>query len=1142
MKQNWLKKAFYSLFGIILLLLISASIVLSFLDWNEYREEMSAIASDQLDMRVELAGDVSFTLFPRPSVGVETVSLAPNTEGFSEPVATAERIQMLLGFSSFLRGDLAIQSLVLDGVSVTLAETDEHAWKIKGWPVAENSESANVEMAFERLSISGGELKLEFANNSVRTVTGISLDIEGSLPKGPLEWDGSFLSNGQLIKSSGRMRPVAVRDEVSLKTDIIIDGAVIELAGRISGEGNITGRIIAKGDGLQTAVTSFEKILGSEPIIVPDLPYAIDVQLDRKATITRLVSRELSLGETQGRLDVTLANHVGVQHATGSVALGVIDADTWLKAIPTESNTVETITAGTDALNVESTSIFGGALDITIEGVEIRGGLGQRIDAVLSFRQDGVKLTSLQALLPGASTLTFSGALASNGGDGKIDIKSGNLKGLMAWLNIDTPAMLPAGRLSAAEIAANIAVGGQAWTIDNIQGKIDTTAFSGGISGGISSPAPSHILLRIPTLNLDAYLTDSSNKAEAETGFALPDVTTNLDVSIGTLLFRQSELEELKLVASLAGGKLNAKHFSVAQSGAIFTGSGEYTETTPSPTIDMNGEFVAWPTQIGAFGSDEFKARLHALNFDLVSGTFSASGALEALRIGADVSNGRDKILLTGDAGYRASEFNHFNIQGSISHRDLSSFVKQITDFNPQNLPTELAVSASKAATENTIVFKAGGEVSRGKLSAEGRWGDTERKINFSLDHDDAGSFIANTGVDVPLIDQTQNLRADIGYLATEEGETFKINNFKNGTGTLVGDIVLSASKQLSGKVSVTDWNVQTAIKTEEPNEQLDLSQLAEYAGSLDVRLQNVVVGGQAISLPQAKFTIGDAALQFSMGPNASINGRPLTGNVSAILENEQPFEGRLKTDGINLANFLSAQGYKAFASSDVSGDLSFSGKLAGREPIIETISGTGEFTGQGGALEFIGVPNLVAQMQSAKSSRGFLGNIGGLLRAGSTPMDSLNAKFTVDSGVMLLETASASGSWGKFGIDGQLNFVNDFLSVKGELALTNPQDTPAIPVNYTGSFTSPTVNWQSRVFERFVIAGIERRIRSVLFKELETRDKDGKNETPGVAVFSRAFGLLGALQKAQEKQKQDQLKKEAETKAAVQGTEERKP
>ena len=210
-------------------------------------------------------------------------------------------------------------------------------------------------------------------------------------------------------------------------------------------------------------------------------------------------------------------------------------------------------------------------------------------------------------------------------------------------------------------------------------------------------------------------------------------------------------------------------------------------------------------------------------------------------------------------------------------------------------------------------------------------------------------------------------------------------------------------------------------------------------------------------------------------------------------------------------------------------------------KPVAETVSATGDFTGEGGTLEFIGIPNLVAQMQSAKSSRGFLGNIGGLLRTGSTPLDSLNAKFTMDSGVMLLEQAAAAGSWGKFNLDGQLNFVSEFMSLKGQLELTQPKDTPAIPVNYQGAFNNPNAQWESRLFERFVIAGIERRLRSTLFKERNAAG-DGKEQTPGTAVFSRAFGLLGALQKAQEKKREEERKKQESATDASQGTEGQKP
>ncbi|WP_189775040.1 hypothetical protein, partial [Thalassotalea marina] len=70
------------------------------------------------------------------------------------------------------------------------------------------------------------------------------------------------------------------------------------------------------------------------------------------------------------------------------------------------------------------------------------------------------------------------------------------------------------------------------------------------------------------------------------------------------------------------------------------------------------------------------------------------------------------------------------------------------------------------------------------------------------------------------------------------------------------------------------------------------------------------------------------------------------------------------------------------------------------------------------------------------------------------------------------------------------------------------------------GSLSAPATDWQSRLFEKFVIADIERRFRSVVFQELEQKQKTtgGTQQSPGSAVFGRALELLNKIQKKPEK------------------------
>jgi len=305
--------------------------------------------------------------------------------------------------------------------------------------------------------------------------------------------------------------------------------------------------------------------------------------------------------------------------------------------------------------------------------------------------------------------------------------------------------------------------------------------------------------------------------------------------------------------------------------------------------------------------------------------------------------------------------------------------------------------------------------------------------------------------------------------------------------------------------------------------------------------LADVQIAGQHVDAPAATLVVGDGVARLSLGAGMTINGQAATLDMDATLEGAVPFKAKSNFSGLEMAPLLASEGVGELVTSSVAGTLDLTGDLAGANSFWHTLSGSGSFTGSAGQLKFLSVAGLASQIQTAQSGRGFLSEVGALLRRGETPVTALESQFTIDGGVALVETARAAGEWGTLSLDGQVNLVDRFFSLKGALALTNPPDVPAIPVQYEGPFEGPNINWTSRTFERFVIAGIERRMRNQLFQDMETRQSENGDvpQNPGLAVFSRAFGLLTQLKadQAEQKRKEEEARRKAADAAKDSGT-----
>jgi len=1125
-----LKKSAYWVVGLIAAGLVSISLVLSFLDWNQYRRTLSDLASQQMDMRVELAGNVSVALFPRPSVSAETVHIAPMRAENSDVVATADKISLRLGVASFLKGKVAIQSLVLEGLSVAVDEAADGVWRVRGWP--KSSESSATDLM--RLDIENGRLSLSPLEGPKRLVEALNLNLSGSLPSGPLEWSGDFSLEGQRVETQGRLKPVTVRDEVSVKASIGIGGSDITVSGRIASSGDMTARLLMRGAqmGATYQALSIASFSAVNTTHLPNIPYGLDLQVDVRGGIARLVSRELTLGETRGRLDLTIARKAKTSHMAGSLSLGVIDVQTWRAAMP-EAGAPQSEPLVVGPLPRKNRMRLSGAVDVTIEGVRMNGGLGQRIDAVLAFQPEGPAVTSLQALLPGATNLSLIGNLAAKEGTGSVRLEVGNVADLARWAGVQLSDAIPAGRLSTAHAKARLEYRGNVWAFTAIDGALDTSKVSGELSGESGSLVPSHVKLALDTLDLDIFASERTESGAPV--IRVPDsMDIGLDISTASLHGFGANLGEARFVGTLQPGRLDVDYLSLKEGEATLRIEGALTNADKDVSLELTADFRKWSMLISRYYVPVLQEYLLAADMSVLDGTASAAGAFSKMRLGFDAAaNGQD-VSLSGEIGFPENKLTFVNLQGGLKHRNLAGVARlaDIGDF--KYLPAQLTYALSKSGPGEALEAKVGGDIAGGKMQADVSYLEQIEKLDLSFDHDNVGLLEKGAGIKLNGFNAADGVRAEISFSRSSDGWDINIPSIKNGDRALAGNLAFSSVGTFSGGLSLTEIALTPASgSASDAGRWLGgkLQELGKYAGSVNLAFNNILVAGQRIDAPRSILTVGDGSLRFSSGDSTAINGKSATFDVDALLEGKLPFSVKSTVESLDLAALLASEGIGDLLNSSLSGAFELNGEFGHPHGLMAGLSGSGEFGGTAGQLNFLSVGGLVTQMQSAETGRAFLSDIGSLLRRGETQFGALKTRFSLDGGVMLVETAEANGEWGSLALDGQVNLSDRYLSLKGTLALATPPDTPVIPVQYEGPFDGPKANWQSRLFERFVIAGIERRLRASLFRDMEARQDQGGQTNPGVAVFSRAFGLLTQLKTAQEekKRREEEARRKAE-------------
>ncbi|MBL4789543.1 MAG: AsmA family protein [Kordiimonadaceae bacterium] len=1120
-----LRKVGFWFVGLLIALVASLSIALSFLDWNQYRDTLSNVASSQMGMKVELAGNVSLALFPRPSLSAATVRISPAGEGFSDVVATADQISMRLGYSDFFKGKVAVHSIAFEGLTVAIEEDAEGTWHVRGW--TSSSEDGNA-TSLSRVEITNSDFELRPFGAPVRNLEVTSLKMSGALPLGPLDWDGLLSLDGQEIQIAGRLKPVSVRDEISIKAVAHMADTILEISGRIAENGNVTGRATLVGPRLGTASLALTRLIGlnAPGLRMPEIPFALDLQLSRTGDIARVISRQLEIGDTRGRLDLTIASRKDKVHVAGSVSFGVIDWEKWQAALPEEEvasggSKLPVVPSGSSMLKIR------GSLDVTVEGVKMQGGLGQRIDAVIAFRETGIAVTSLQALLPGAANLSVLGEMGQREGSGNIRLQVGNVSALAAWLGVQVPSDVASGRLATASGRGDIQYSDGSWTLTNFKASVDTSSIEGELSGQFPSLIPQQVRLNFDTLNLDAYGFTQKSAGDKNEPLVVPEnVTLAFDITAETLHSFGKALGTARFVGALNSGRLDIEFLSLIAGDSSLTAKGSLTNSEQDLAVELNADFKNWEMPIVQFYVEGLQSYLIAGDMQRVDGKASAVGVLSRMRLGFGASSDERSISLSGELGFPAGRLTFVEMQGALRHQNMAP-IARLSGFNGlRSLPVELTFSLLKTGEDEALVSKIRGDFAGGKLQATLTNLAGLRSANVTFDHARVSDLVALTGLPLDLAEQAESLRTEFSWASLDDGWQLTVPSLKNGTQTVTGQMSLTQDNVFSGVMELSGLTVASGLASPDATSFFDIKDWAEplrvYAGSLRLKIEDVVVSGQTLVAPAGEFSVGDQTALFSLGEGAQVNGAPASFNVNFALAGDMPFTGKAVIEALDFEKALTAEGLGGIVASSVSGEISFAGDMASERGLAKSLKGTGSLKGGPGQLKFLSAVALVRAAQAADTRRDFLTNVGSLLRGGETPIEGLTLKYTMDGGVMLVEQAEATGSWGKLALDGQVNFADDFLSMKGALALTLPPDTPAIPVRYQGSLRNPASKWTGQLFERFVIAGIERRLRSTLYRDLETRNAASgtEGETPGLAVFARAFEMLQDLRKAQMEKK----------------------
>jgi hypothetical protein len=178
---------------LILLLLVGVGII-SQMDWNQYKPQLTALASEKLGVPVSIDGDLRLRLWPRIGVQVEGIRVANVPGGQAPNLLVIPSVSAQLEWSALLSKQLTFPELQLEQAQIVLEKlaNGQGNWEVlrKVQPAAapanqDAAPPANSDAAAPKLSVDLQNVRLKDASISYRngdqqlTLSGINGLING---------------------------------------------------------------------------------------------------------------------------------------------------------------------------------------------------------------------------------------------------------------------------------------------------------------------------------------------------------------------------------------------------------------------------------------------------------------------------------------------------------------------------------------------------------------------------------------------------------------------------------------------------------------------------------------------------------------------------------------------------------------------------------------------------------------------------------------------------------------------------------------------------------------------------------------------------------------------------------------------------
>ncbi len=540
--------------ALIALLVAAALIVPSFINWNDYKGQIIAEVEKRTGRALVIGGDIGLTLLPSPAVIVTDLRLGNLAGGEAEDMVKLRSLEVKVAFGPLLQGRIQVEKVKLVDPVVQLETLADGR---NNWEFSEPAESGEpgtapvqtmsapspsngddrsdmpVSVQFDSLEIENGLVVYrDAAAGGVERIDDLNAIVAADSLRGPFEGEGDMTARG--LRTGFRITLGQIDPEQPVPVSLVLTPepgkARLELRGKASDIGaspSFTGGLEAKAENLAELIRAVGGGGGSGG--VPEfLAQSVELAGEVTASASRVDVSGLSvhLGKTgaTGAVSARLNNDPAV---SAHLAIAHLNLDSWLELTAPKSEEPEqrsdtaprprsqAATGSETPASAPAGGAVGLPADLTVslvvsaEAITYRRGIIRNARVNAELAEGEITVSQISGDLPGATALAAFGFVTMADGDprfeGYMDVKAGDVRGLLGWLEVDTRDLAP-GRLRTVELKSKLAAKPGALRLYDMDLGFDASRVTGQLSLDLAGKPAFGADVAVDRIDVDAYL------------------------------------------------------------------------------------------------------------------------------------------------------------------------------------------------------------------------------------------------------------------------------------------------------------------------------------------------------------------------------------------------------------------------------------------------------------------------------------------------------------------------------------------------------------------------------------------------------------------------------------------------------------